>query len=1032
MTDIVELIRDNRIRDLRDRLLAMTEAERGEIGRELPGRVKELRADLADEMLAGEDPDWEVEWETGVEIDDMLDSRAAALLLAGLGTITGPAAVVSYVTSRDVNRRWGVDVNLADAVQIAETRPIEWRRDVATRLARRIRRPDDRFAPLAVALLRSSDAEPPDHDPLVTAWLRMMTHPADPLTARLLPRIFVAEGAGRELRDERLTPAPTRWLARVRNELPRDQAIDGCVSRFLRGGEAQDLRFFVRLHDLLDPTAEETAGRLRDYLRLLPAAPGTVAELAAKQVKRLFPIDRADLVEAVEALVFRQEAKLAMTGLRWLDAELKRTPSAAEEFVPALVTAYGHTSFDVQAKAAFLTIKHVPDGSLVADAIESLPSGLNARLAAHYRGEKLPEEPRPVVTFPPLPEVAAPRPFPEPTISTSIEATRAWTTAERWLAAFVTRATGDREALREELHRRQDRTRWSLRPDVWTDPRDWIKALSAELITPGATTEQPKPMTWQPDAHHDHILIATKRRRKADPTRWTFTGDIVAFSADPEAYAPSPHPNTLRALPATTRPHTTQIETIPLSHHSTAKDDADTDTDTDTDADGWSLTVTSVSHLGLAAYWPIDAPGLVYGVDEARSEAGVVNELSQGEEEVEEFVEEFIDGPVPFPSFSHAHMGRALPPGPWADSGQVWRGGGRLPEAGRVPPLHLFLLHRFDELLGALRADAMPPVLLATPTLDNGHLDPEVLVDRLEACAEAGVEPLPADLAQALVRLPRGAHPVAAGRAAKVDSAAGRAAAEWLAGDGMPDPVAGFEWVSMSYPGDRRLRPVLRAATSTGHRLIDEVLLATPKGRTHGEFDDLLKWYASIVPSHREVASVNYLPYAMASWEYPAMSVNTVRDIVATDGPTGDATAVILGLLLSSVSTDRVIQLMLSLAARDALPAEALGRHFGVLLQRECLKVDRLFEALAELAHAGAPRQVWDILRPLLPQLIPRDGERIPAPVSEAIVFATDVAAWVGAREEIPAITAYAAGRGRSRFARECRRLRDQLASAPN
>ncbi len=161
---------------------------------------------------------------TGFAIDQMLDNRAAALLLAGLGTITGPAAVVSYVTSRDVNRRWGVDVNLADAVRIAETRPIEWQRDVATRLARRIRRPNDRFAPLAVALLRSSGAEPPDHDPLVTAWLRMMTHPADPLTANLLSRIFVAEGAGRELRDERLTPAPTRWLARVRNELPRDQA----------------------------------------------------------------------------------------------------------------------------------------------------------------------------------------------------------------------------------------------------------------------------------------------------------------------------------------------------------------------------------------------------------------------------------------------------------------------------------------------------------------------------------------------------------------------------------------------------------------------------------------------------------------------------------------------------------------------------------------------------------------------------------------------------------------------------------------
>ncbi|WP_062349259.1 hypothetical protein [Herbidospora yilanensis] len=391
---ILDLIRRNQVHELGSRLLTLTEAERGEIGRELPGLVKDLRAEKTAELARRDyDADWERAWDEGFEIDEMLDELASALLLAGIGTITGPAAAVSFITGRDVNRRWAVGVNVADAVRVAASRPVEWQRDVAVRLARRIRRPNDRVAPLAVALLRASGAEPPDHDPLVAAWLRMMTHPDDPLTSCLLPRIFDAEGAGRELRDERLTPAPTRWLARVRGDVPRDRAIDGCVSRFLRGGEAQDLRFFVRLHDLLAPTPEETGARLRDYLRLLPSSPGPVAELAAKQIKAVFPIERADLVEAVESLTFRAEAKLATIGLRWLDAELRRTPSAVAEFGPALVTAYGHTSFNVQSRAVDLTLKHVTDGSLVADGIATLPADLAARLSARFSAGPQAEQP---------------------------------------------------------------------------------------------------------------------------------------------------------------------------------------------------------------------------------------------------------------------------------------------------------------------------------------------------------------------------------------------------------------------------------------------------------------------------------------------------------------------------------------------------------------------------------------------------------------------------------------------------------------
>nr|WP_062337109.1 hypothetical protein [Herbidospora sakaeratensis] len=833
MRQIFDLIRRNQVHELGRRLLDLTEAERGEIGRALPGLVKELRAEkLAELSRRDYNAEWERAWDEGFEVDEMLEERAPALLLAGLGAITGPAAAVSWIAGRDVNRRRAAGLNVADAVKVAAARPIEWQHDVAVRLARRIRRPDDRFAPLAVALLRASGAEPPGHDPLVAAWLRMTTHPKDALTSALLLRVFDAEGAGRELRDERLTPAPTRWLARVRRGVPREQALDGCVSRFLRGGEPQDLRFFVRLHDLLDPTPEETAGRLRDYLRLLPSAPGPVAELAAKQVKTVFPIDRADLVEAVESLTFRAEAKLAAIGLRWLDAEVRRTPSAVAEFGPALVTAYGHTSFDVQSRAVDLTLRHVTDASLIADGIATLPADLAARLSS----SPVRTEPAPALTFPPLPAPSEPKPFPEPALSAP---GTTWTGVEGWLAAFTREAACDRTALRRSLKRRHD---WWHGSSVWADPRDWMAALSAELITPGWTPDEP------PDG---------------------------------------------------------------LPRHAT--------------------------------------------------------------------------------------------------------------------PLHLFLLHRFSEVYDALRAGTLPPVLLATPTLDTGHLDPEVLVDRLETCAEARREPLPADLAQALMRLPRGAHPAAAERAAKVDSAAAQTAAEWLAGEGLPDPVTGVEWTENGEAVDRPA-PFVRLATPTGNTLIDEVMLVRPRRYTFGTCSLQMDWYAAMVPSHREVASVSCLAQTGAPWPHHSLTVTGFGHHTTTNGPLGDATAVILGVFLADREPgDPLIALLLDLAARDALPTEALARQLPELVDRERLAIRPLIAALTELAQEGAPRQVWALLRGLLPHLLPRAGARPTTPQSEAVAFATEVASWIGATGEIPEVTVHAANQGRSRFTRECRRLRDQL-----
>nr|BFE77657.1 hypothetical protein GCM10020093_002580 [Planobispora longispora] len=122
-------------------------------------------------------------------------------------------------------------------------------------------------------------------------------------------------------------------------------------------GEAADLRFFVRLHRALEPLPVETAVHVRDYLRLIPAAPGPVAELALRHVRdvcelrelrELAGLGPADLVEGVEAAVFRPERKLARSGLTWLDRTVRRAPDLADDLAPALTTALGHEERDIR------------------------------------------------------------------------------------------------------------------------------------------------------------------------------------------------------------------------------------------------------------------------------------------------------------------------------------------------------------------------------------------------------------------------------------------------------------------------------------------------------------------------------------------------------------------------------------------------------------------------------------------------------------------------------------------------------------
>ncbi|MEU6408505.1 DUF6493 family protein [Microbispora sp. NPDC046933] len=982
------LVTDRRTRELADRVIALGDTERAEVAGRLPGLLEELREtairtgreELPGDDLAEED-EW-VAWERRMAAREALPQFGEALRIAGAGTISGPAAAVAWLTRRELYQRWAQAPDPAQVVRVLAARPAAWQADVADRLCRKIRTADDRVAPLALALLRASGSEPPAHDPLVVAWLTFGPRDDDPLLGTLLPRIFEAEGAGRALREERLTPSPTPWLSLVRRLLrggrvSRAELLDGCVSRFLRGGDAADLRFFVRLHELIDPAPHEAAERARDYLRLLPASPGPVAELALTQIRSTGPHDDADVEEAIEALTFRPEAKLARAGLTWLDQEVRQEPARAGRLAPALVTALAHTSDEVRRRAVRIALRHAAafgaDAKLVADAVPHLPSDLGRELAAVFGGEVAAEETTEPFTPAPLPVLPTPGPFPAPTVDRAPRELHGWVPFEQWLAGFVEGVGRDRAALRDRLVPAFQ----SFFPHLygrerWLDPDAWTAALAKEVIAPGTDPGVPDPEPvdpWAGSSFSVHVRPA--------PPEEDDESEHEHEHGSEDGAAPEP---AFGNLPEHVREEIFR-QILEL---------------------GVSAERVAAMRDGLPV--PPRDPG------EPRFRVGIM-----------------YSGLRPL-------FGKPREPDPAVE----FRRRNRLPEPAHVSPPHMFLLHRLSEIYRALREGTLPPVLLATPTVMTGHLDPGVLVDRLELCAAAGAEPLPADLQQALLRLPRGNHPLAAERAGRVGSRAASAVAAWLARGGLPDPEAGLKWAYIEgahehlfeerAPGrvdQIRLVPVLRAEP-TGHDLIDELLREPSKWRwdNHGE---VMSWWPSILPSHREVVSVNYLPHLLYQWNHPGVYPAYLEAVADAEGPLGDATALIVAYFLAERRPDPV-PLLLRMTSRGDLPAEAVGRQLALLIRRTWFETRPVLASLREAAHQGAHEQVWEILRTLLPDLLPSGGERPNVTHTEAVALAADVATWAGARGEIPVVSAHAATGRRSRFARECGRLRDLLA----
>ncbi|WP_405085406.1 hypothetical protein [Microbispora sp. NBC_01389] len=864
-------------------VLDLDDDARREVARELPGHLPAAREAAAREERRRErarQARWEELHEraarTGRPVHEFAEAYTVdepsvwnrwiePMRVAGAAVLPGAAAVAAWLNRREFDRGWEPadtdDVPLIAAVVAA--RPPEWRRDLAVRLARRLRgarpRPDRRVR-LALRLLRESGAEPPEHDPLTLAWVAATASgdlPVDPLLDAMLPRLFEAEGVGRLLPTHRNWPAVLTALAgdgRVR----RATLLDGCRGRFLRGGQAADQRFFVLLHDQLDPSPEEIAPYARDYLALLPAAAANVADLALRQIRRLGPIPAEQAGEAVEALLFRAEGRLVRAGLSWLDRLLKDPAEVVDAYAPALAAALGGESGDARERAVKLAVKHggrftPPAAAMIRDTVAALPAHQGARLAAVFGGEvaAAPEPARFVpVPLPTVPEPARMPPAPE----TPEELARItlseydWRAGERWLDGFVRLAAlhrtgagrGRLVAALAPLARHWSRSHpWA----PWWDTADWAAAMAKELTEPGA---------W----------------RRAHP-----------------------------------RGTETVTEWLPDMRH------------------------------GAGA--------------------------------------------------------------------KVWT------------------LMRYAEVYQAHLEDRLPPYLLGTPTRANGLLDPDALVERIEGYERDGVQALPLDLRQALLRLGRTVPGEVAARAAALMSPAGRTVARWLI-DRPAEPEVVLHWGT--HQGD--VRVFSEFVCGPEHR---EVLgdLLTP--RFHDESCERL---LAVLAGHRELAAARSAWTLRSSWPLNKPAPADLELLVTADGPAGQGVALIMAHYLLAGPDGGAVGPLLRLAATGGLPGEELGRQITVLLERGLDGLAGVMEALRTAAERGAHREVWQIMRDLLPGCLPGPGERATPAHTRLLRFAADVGEWADARGDLPVVAELAGRRRASELVRQARRLHGRLSDS--
>ncbi|MER7579298.1 DUF6493 family protein [Kitasatospora sp. NPDC097691] len=355
---VVELcaaVRSGSVEVIPDLLAGLDRAQR----RDCLIALKELRKELRD--------DWS---HTAVE-------AKGALLVAGAGCHTGPAAAAAWLAGSDfTSREWA---QYPELHAVVEARPQEWQIEVATRLAARPARAVGwSMYRLVEAVVRRTGCEVPRSEAFVRDWLECALDLGGPrptlaeklrtdtFTPALLPVVFELADVGHSL-TSRLSPRPGDVWTEAIGELAaagvvdRGTAIDRCVARLLRGGKPADQRAFLEVLRALAPTPEEYAARVRDVVALLDG----LSVIAGHAQEVLAELDEAGLIEpevlyeASAVLLFRTEKKLVRAQLGRLERAARHAPERSGPVVLAAAQAFGHADPAVQERALNVVARHL-------------------------------------------------------------------------------------------------------------------------------------------------------------------------------------------------------------------------------------------------------------------------------------------------------------------------------------------------------------------------------------------------------------------------------------------------------------------------------------------------------------------------------------------------------------------------------------------------------------------------------------------------------------------------------------------------
>ncbi|WP_370410572.1 DUF6493 family protein [Streptomyces fradiae] len=349
------------------------------------------------------------------------------------------------------------------------------------------------------------------------------------------------------------------------------------------------------------------------------------------------------------------------------------------------------------------------------------------------------------------------------------------------------------------------------------------------------------------------------------------------------------------------------------------------------------------------------------------------------------------------------------------------------------------LQSRVREAAWQLAQGKRVPFLLAAPSWHTGSIDAPVLVERLREYRDTGVQPLPLDLAQALLRVRKGgpAAAEAAVEAAALGTRAGERLAEWLTADASLAPGVRLQSRSRDKRGgqwwlaDRvvlavRERRVIREEFPPAFRWLGTEPTESPRGCGSYHWSGQRSLWPAVLPDDRETLAAWLLPTLAGGVEREERGATWALTALAeSDGPVGPAVHLALAVGLGCFhAEDRLtaVDALLVLASRGELDAALLGARLAELLAEGSVKPNRLADAARTAAATGAYGTVRDVLLALLPSVL---GDAKPARGSgELLAVAAECAERAGGSgEEVPGLAELAARKGTTQLVTQARRL---------